>query len=44
MRELNARLRVAGLDDADAVLLPVTLDGPTLARMRLDVGGPTLEL
>lgn len=35
MRELNARLRVAGLDDAEAALLPVTLDGPTLARMAI---------
>ena len=35
MRELNARLRIAGLDDAEAALLPVTLDGPMLARMAI---------
>lgn len=35
MRELNARLRVEGLGDAEASLLPVVIDGPALARMEI---------
>lgn len=35
MRELNARLHVEGLDDAESVLLPVQLDEDMLARMEI---------
>jgi predicted nucleotidyltransferase len=35
MRELGARLRVAGLDDREAEQLPVRLVGATLAQMEL---------
>ncbi len=35
MRELNARLRVQGLDDAEAALLPVVLDGSALTGMEI---------
>jgi hypothetical protein len=35
MRELNARLHVEGLDDAEAIRLPVVLDADTLARMEI---------
>ncbi|HUP68586.1 MAG TPA: hypothetical protein VM142_02105 [Acidimicrobiales bacterium] len=35
MRELNARLRVAGLDDYEASQLPVVLDAESLARAEL---------
>ncbi|MGI9029944.1 MAG: nucleotidyl transferase AbiEii/AbiGii toxin family protein [Ilumatobacteraceae bacterium] len=35
MRDLGARLRVAGLDDSEAARLPVQLVGETLARMEL---------
>jgi hypothetical protein len=31
LRELGARLRVAGMTDEEARQLPVVLDGPTLA-------------
>ncbi|MGI8984092.1 MAG: hypothetical protein ACR2HM_06115 [Acidimicrobiales bacterium] len=33
MRELHARLRVEGLSDDEAALLPVHISGATLARM-----------
>jgi hypothetical protein len=35
MRELNARLRVAGMTDAEANLLPVQIDGATLADLSI---------
>lgn len=35
MRELGARLRVAGMTDAEARLLPVQIDGDTLADMSI---------
>lgn len=35
MRELNARLRVEGLGDAEAALLPTRLDRDTLGRMEI---------
>lgn len=35
LRELNARLRVGGLTDEEAALLPVQLTGSTLARMEI---------
>ncbi len=35
MREVGARLRVAGLDDSEAEQLPVRLVGATLAQMEL---------
>ncbi|MEO6120772.1 MAG: hypothetical protein ABIW46_04920 [Acidimicrobiales bacterium] len=35
MRELNARLRVAGLDDAESALLATVVDGLSLARMEI---------
>jgi len=35
MRELSARLRVAGLTDAEAVALPVRVDGKTLAAAEI---------
>ena len=35
MRDLNARLRVEGLSDEEARLLPVHLSGPALARMEI---------
>lgn len=35
MRELNARVRVEGLDDDQAAKLPVVLDAHTLARAEL---------
>jgi hypothetical protein len=35
MRSLDARLRVAGLDDEEARQLPVQLDGRSLAQMEL---------
>lgn len=35
MRELNARLRVAGMSDEEAKMLPVQLDGGTLADLSL---------
>lgn len=35
MRELNARLRVAGLSDDEAAALPVQLDGLTLSRSQI---------
>lgn len=35
MRELNARLHVEGLDDAESALLPVQLDEDMLARMEI---------
>lgn len=35
MRDLNARLRVEGLSDEEAKLLPVHLSGPALARMEI---------
>lgn len=35
MRELNAHLRVAGLDDTEAAQLPVQIDADSLARMEL---------
>jgi len=35
MRELNARLRVAGMTDDEAKLLPVQLDGTTLADLSI---------
>lgn len=37
MRELNARLRVAGLDDYEASQLPVVLDAESLARAELSM-------
>lgn len=33
MRELNARLRVAGVTDEDASMLPIRVDADTLGRM-----------
>jgi len=33
MRELGARLRVAGMSDEEAKLLPVQIDGSTLADL-----------
>jgi hypothetical protein len=35
MRELNARLRVAGMTDEEAKLLPVKIDGATLADLSI---------
>lgn len=35
MRELNARLRVEGLSDEDAAMLPTQLDRDTLGRMEI---------
>lgn len=35
MREMNARLRVAGMTDNEARLLPVQVDGPTLADLSI---------
>jgi hypothetical protein len=35
LRDLNARLRVEGLDDAEAALLPVRIDRETLGRMEI---------
>jgi hypothetical protein len=35
MRELNARLRVAGVTDEDASMLPIGVDADTLGRMEL---------
>ena len=35
LRDLNARLRVQGLDDAEAALLPVRIDRETLGRMEI---------
>lgn len=35
MRELNARLRVGGLSDEEAIRLPVQLSGSALARMEI---------
>lgn len=35
MRELNARLRVAGLTDAEATALPTPLDADALGRMQI---------
>ena len=35
LRDLNARLRVEGLDDAEAALLPVRIDRQTLSRMEI---------
>lgn len=35
MRELNARLRVAGLSDEEAAELPARLDSDTLARLEI---------
>ncbi|MDQ6688360.1 MAG: nucleotidyl transferase AbiEii/AbiGii toxin family protein [Actinomycetota bacterium] len=35
MRELNARLRVEGLSDEEAALLPTPLDSDTLGRMEI---------
>lgn len=35
MRELNARLRIAGLTDAEAAQLPTPLDADMLGRMRI---------
>lgn len=35
MRELNARLRVAGMTDDEAKLLPVQIDGATLADLSI---------
>jgi len=35
MRELNARLRVAGLTDAEACRLPTQVDGMSLSQMEL---------
>lgn len=35
MRELNARLRVAGLSDEEAAELPAKLDSDTLARLEI---------
>lgn len=35
LRDLNARLRVEGLTDAEAALLPVRIDRETLGRMEL---------
>lgn len=35
MRELNARLNVHGLSDADAANLPVQLDATTIGRMEI---------
>lgn len=35
MRELNARLRVEGLTDAESAALPVQLDGLTLSRSQI---------
>ncbi len=35
MRELNARLRVAGMTDDEARLLPVQIDGRTLADLSI---------
>lgn len=35
LRDLNARLRVGGLDDAEAALLPVRIDRETLGRMEI---------
>lgn len=35
MRELNARLHVEGLDDAEAAALPVVIDGESLWRMEI---------
>ncbi len=35
MRELNARLRVAGLSDDEERLLPTHVDGPVLKQMEL---------
>src|SRR5271157_2826715 len=35
IRELNARLRVAGMTDEEAKLLPVQIDGATLADLSI---------
>ncbi|MGQ0744313.1 MAG: hypothetical protein ACT4OS_08285 [Acidimicrobiales bacterium] len=35
LRELNARLRIAGLSDKEAAALPTQLDRDTLARMEI---------
>ncbi len=35
MREINARLRVAGMTDEEAKLLPVQIDGATLADLSI---------
>jgi hypothetical protein len=35
MRDLNARLRVAGMTDGEAKLLPVQIDGATLADLSI---------
>jgi hypothetical protein len=35
MRELNARLRVAGMTDAEAIQLPVQINGATLADLSI---------
>ena len=35
LRDLNARLRVEGLDDVEAALLPVRIDRETLGRMEI---------
>lgn len=35
MREINARLRIGGLDDAEAALLPMVLDGLMLASAEI---------
>ena len=35
MRELNARLRVAGITDAEAKMLPVQIDGATLEDLSI---------
>lgn len=35
MRDLNARLRVAGMTDEEAIMLPVQIDGATLADLSI---------
>ena len=35
LRDLNSRLRVEGVDDAEAALLPVRIDRETLGRMEI---------
>ena len=40
MRELNARLRVAGLSDAESQLLPTLVDSATLKHMELSTWRP----
>jgi hypothetical protein len=43
LRELNARLRVAGLSDEEAAALPTQLDRDTLGRMNISTWRTELE-